>query len=387
VSGAQAEQVYELTLDDVLRIVRGRVVPLIEGSGEQGVRALAQLPSFTGVGPLGLAGPQSIGFLANPKYRTEVRQSKAGAVLCSVDDAAALVTEFLEVQATEPARKFPVLIECRNPYAAFARISQVFFRPRHGFSGQSAQAYVDESAVVSEHATIFPFVYIGPGAHVAAGCVLYPGAFVGAGSELAEDCILYPNSVIREGCRLGKGCILNPGAVVGGDGFGFAPDGDENVKIPHIGGVSLGDEVEIGSNASVDRGTLGDTAIGSQTKVDSLVQVAHNVTVGRACFMAALSGIAGSTKLGDRVTVGGRVAISGHLQIAGGVTLLGACTVSKSLLQPGMYNGNPAMPNREFLRHEATLRRLVQRHEDERQKIKGPVTGSNDINRKGEEDS
>lgn len=353
-SEAPAPVPVVLKAEELVALLGGRLIPDPASTAEE---TLVRL--FDGVAPLNFAQPQHISFLANPRYRAEACASQAGLILCSEDDAAVL----LEARRGKDHSGGGALLACRNPYAAFARVSQIFFRPSHGFLGQAKQAYIDATAEVSPDTTVFPFVYVGPGARIGRGCVLYPGAFVGAASELGDGCILYPNAVVREGCRLGRGCILNPGAVLGGDGFGFAPDGDENVKIPQIGGVVLGDEVEVGSNASVDRGTVGDTRVGSQTKIDSLVQLGHNVNVGKACFVAGLSGVAGSTKIADRVTIGGHVAVAGHLNLASGVILLGGCGVSKSLNTPGMYNGNPAVPNRDFLRHEALLRRLVKKED------------------------
>jgi UDP-3-O-[3-hydroxymyristoyl] glucosamine N-acyltransferase len=306
---------------------------------------------FCGIGPLNASGPDLVSFLANTKYREDAQRSNAGAVLCSQEEA-----DLLRAHQGPGHR---LLLVCKNPYAAFARLSQLYFRPHHGYEGQSDRSWIDATAAIGADVTAFPFVYIGPGAQIGKGCVLYPGVFIGAGSVLGNDCIVYPNAVVREGCTLGQGCIINPGAVVGGDGFGFAPDGDENVKIPHIGGVTIGEEVEVGSNASIDRGTIGDTRIGAQTKIDSLVQVAHNVTIGKACFLAAQSGVAGSATLSDRVTLGGQVAVTGHVTLGKGVTLLGKSGASKSLDEPGLYNGVPAVPNREFLKREAFIRRLV----------------------------
>jgi UDP-3-O-[3-hydroxymyristoyl] glucosamine N-acyltransferase len=333
----------------------GDLLVRLGGELRQGPQGSADAESiFCGVGPLTHAGPQHISFLTNPRYLESAFGSRAGLVLCSAEDAEIL----LRPENNGMSR---VVMVCPNPYAAFARVSQMFFRQDHGFEGRSAQSFVDMTAVVHESVTLFPFVFIGPGARVGPGCVLYPGSFVGAGSEIGEGAILYPNAVVREGCRLGKGCVLNPGAVVGGDGFGFAPDGLDNVKIPQVGGVVVGDYVELGSNASVDRGTIGDTVLANQTKIDSLVQIGHNVSIGKACFVAGISAIGGSTKIGDRVTIGGHVAVAGHLSLASGVTLLGACGVTKSLKEPGLYNGVPAVPNRDYLRREATLRRLVER--------------------------
>jgi UDP-3-O-[3-hydroxymyristoyl] glucosamine N-acyltransferase len=353
------ETVVELSLAEIVERIGCTVFANVESEGRSlpstalsadAIRASSR--RFCGIGPLNASALELVSFLANPKYREEAQRSNAGAILCSQEDA--------DLLGAKEGPGYRLLLVCKNPYAAFARLSQVYFRPQHGYQGQSDRSMVDASAVIAASVTIFPFVYVGPGAQIGNGCVLYPGAFIGAGSVLGNDCIVYPNAVIREGCTLGRGCVINPGAVVGGDGFGFAPDGDENVKIPHIGGVIIGEEVEVGSNASIDRGTIGDTRIGAQTKIDSLVQVAHNVTIGKACFLAAQSGIAGSATLSDRVTLGGQVAVTGHVTLAKGVTLLGKSGASKSLDEPGLYNGVPAVPNREFLKREAFIRRLVQ---------------------------
>lgn len=303
---------------------------------------------FEALAPLQLAGKNHLSFLANEKYLDAAAASQAGGILCTQKS-------YDELIHCARARLFV----CAEPYVTFARVSQFFFKPQHPFQGISAQAVVDESAQIHPTATVFPFVFVGPGAVVGAGSVLYSGVFVGAASKIGADCILYPNSVVREGCVLGDRCLLNPGAVLGGDGFGFAPSGMENVKIPQIGGVCLEDDVEVGSNAAIDRGALSDTRIGAQTKIDSLVMVAHNVVIGKACFLAGQSGVAGSSQLGNRVTLAGQVGVSGHLQVGDFVTLLAKSGVSKSLPEKGYYNGIPARPVRDYNFQMATLFRLA----------------------------
>ncbi|MEN9810770.1 MAG: hypothetical protein RLZZ488_2337 [Pseudomonadota bacterium] len=312
---------------------------------------------FTGLSVLSAAQPDQLAFLSNEKYLDDARSSRAGAILCSEAHA--------EVLRDHP---HSVLLVCRDPYATFARVSQFFFKPAHGFHGVSGQAYIDSSAQLDPTVTVFPFVYVGPGAVVGKGSVLYAGSFVGGGSSIGADCILYPNSVVREGCHLGDRCILNPGAVVGGDGFGFAPSGLENIKIPQVGGVELAADVELGSNASVDRGAMLNTQIGAQTKIDSLVQVGHNVKIGRACFVAAQCGIAGSSEIGDRVTLAGQVGVAGHLKIVDKVTVLAQSGVTRSLNETGVYVGFPARPNRDFLKREAVFSQVVKEREEKRKK-------------------
>lgn len=314
---------------------------------------------FDGVAPLQFADNSKISFLTNEKYLDEAKKSEAGAILCADAHAKDLV-----------GQTSALIFVCAEPYVTFARISQHYFKPQHPFSGQAQQAFVDQSAEVHPSAVISPFVFIGPGAHIGPESVLYPGVFVGAGSTVGANCILYPNSVVREGCRLGDRCILNPGAVVGGDGFGFAPSGMENVKIPQIGGVTVGNDVELGANATIDRGTLSDTIIEKQTKIDNLVQIAHNVHVGEACFIASQSGIAGSTNIGKRVTLAGQVGVVGHIQIADYVTVLAQAGISKSITTTGgYYFGTPAMPNKDYLKHHATLARMVKKFNEKLPKV------------------
>ncbi len=307
---------------------------------------------FDGVAPLNLAQPCHISFLANEKYFDEALNSKAGLILCSDDDAQKLS---LKIKG--------IALNCKNPYAAFAKVSQFFFKPQHHFSGVSPQAIIDASATVHETATIFPFAFIGPGAQVGKNSVIYPGCFVGATSHIGDDCILYPNVVVREGCHIANRCILNPGAVIGGDGFGFAPTEKENVKIPQIGGVHIGDEVEIGANATIDRGALGNTTVGKQTKIDNLVMLAHNVQIGEFCFVAAQTGIAGSAIVGNRCVLAGQAGVSGHIRIGNNVTVTAQSGVSKNLKDDsGIWQGSPARPMKEYGIHYATLNKIAKLH-------------------------
>ena len=326
---------------------------------------------FDALAPLQLASKNHLSFLANEKYVDQALESEAGGILCSPK-------MFDELSNRARARLFV----CDDPYVTFARVSQYFFKPRHPFEGISQQAVIDSSAKIHPSATVFPFVFIGPGAVVGANTVLYSGVFIGAASEIGADCILYPNVVVREGCVLGDRCVLNPGAVLGGDGFGFAPSGMENVKIPQIGGVRIENDVEVGSNSSIDRGALSDTRIGAQTKIDSLVMVAHNVVIGKACFLAGLSGVAGSSELGDRVMLGGQVGISGHLKVGSFVTVLAQAGVTKSLPERGVYSGFPARPARQFNLQMALLSKMARAQESakvaEASKLKAHTAASSE---------
>lgn len=305
---------------------------------------------FSGVATLQRAEPGELSFFTNERYFDELRGTRAGAVLCT-RKTAEQVSEIYK----------GLIFVSAQPYVDFARVSQFFFEPKHPSQGISTSAAIDKTAQVHPTATVFPFAFVGPGAVIGARSVIYSGVFVGAGTTIGEDCIVYPNAVVREGCSLGDRCIVNPGAVIGGEGFGFAPTATENVKIPQRGGVRIGNDVEIGSNSSIDRGTLDDTIVEEQTKIDSLVQIGHNVRVGKACFLAGQAGIAGSCVIGNRVTLAGQVGVAGHLKIGDGVTVLAQGGVTKDLLEKGIYSGWPARPNQEVLRQIVTLNKLATR--------------------------
>ncbi|KAB8028465.1 UDP-3-O-(3-hydroxymyristoyl)glucosamine N-acyltransferase [Fluviispira multicolorata] len=303
---------------------------------------------FSGIAPLDRADKNQISFLINDKYLNDVYHTNAGAIICS-KKAAELFKE----------KVANCLIICDNPHVTLAKISQIFFKPTHPFNGISDHAIIDKSAEIHPSATIFPFVFIGPGARIGAHSVIYSNCFIGAASTIGEDCILYPNVVLREGCRIGNRCILNPGVVVGGDGFGFAADINENVKIPQIGGVFIEDDVEIGANSTIDRGAMSDTKIGRQTKIDNLVMVAHNVVIGELCFIAGQVGIAGSTTVGNKVVMAGQVGVSGHVKIGDKAMLTAQSGISKNIPSEQIWGGSPARPFKEYTAHLATLNKIV----------------------------
>lgn len=301
---------------------------------------------FLGVMSLERAENNHISFLANARYLKDALRSRAGAIVCESSVA--------EQIAKETSAKVFV---SKEPYAVFARISQFFFEQKHPFKGISPLSYISEDAEVDPSAHIAPFVFIAPKAKIGKNTVVYPNAFVGESTVIGDDCILYPSVVVREGCKVGNRCILNPGCVIGGDGFGFAPSGMENIKIPQIGGVVIGDDVEIGSNSSLDRATTGNTEIGDQSKLDSLVLIAHNVKVGKACFLAGFAGVAGSSTIGNRVMFGGQATVSGHVKVTDNVMLCAKSGVTKDLDESGTYNGVPAVPNAQYLKEQAWVRR------------------------------
>ena len=306
---------------------------------------------FKGIATLKNATSEHISFLSNEKYLNSAKATEAGAILCSK-----ILSSSLEKYIPKER-----LFLCKHPYANFAKIAQYFYEANHGAFGISDLASIAVSADVDPSATVFPFAFIGANAKIGKNSVIYSNAFVGMGSSLGDNCILYPNAVIREGCSLGNNCIVNPGAVIGGDGFGFAPGLDGNIKIPQVGGVKIGDNVEVGSNSSIDRGTIDATEIASNTKIDSLVQIGHNVTIGEGCFLAGQVGIAGSTEIGNWVMIGGQTGVIGHLKISDNVMVGAKSAVTKNLESGSCVIGIPAQNHQKELREKAMIKRILKK--------------------------
>jgi UDP-3-O-[3-hydroxymyristoyl] glucosamine N-acyltransferase len=298
----------------------------------------------TGVATLQSAGPGTVSFLANPRYRRYLAGTRAGAVV--LDAAAA-------VGCPVPALVSP------NPYAAFARIAQVLHPPPPVNPGIHPSAVVHPGAKVAPDAAVGPQALVedgatvGPRASVGPGCVVMRGAGIGSDSRLVARVTLYPGVV------LGSRCTVHAGAVIGADGFGFAPDRDGYVKVPQVGGVRIGDDVDIGANTTIDRGAIEDTVIEDGVKLDNLVQVGHNVRIGAHTVVAGCVGISGSTVIGKRCMLGGAVGLVGHLELGDDVAVSGFSMVTRSLKEPGLYSsGMPAVPAAEWRKTVARLRRL-----------------------------
>jgi UDP-3-O-[3-hydroxymyristoyl] glucosamine N-acyltransferase len=251
-----------------------------------------------------------------------------------------------------------------NPHAAFARAITLFHpEPSHP-AGIDASARIDASSQVDPAASIGPGVVIGPGAHVGPRTRLDAGCVVGANVVIGSDGHLYPNVTLYHGCQLGDRVTVHAGAVIGSDGFGLAWDGDHWLKVPQVGRVLIGDDVEIGANTTIDRGALDDTIIEDGVKVDNLVQIAHNCRIGAHTAIAACSGLSGSTRIGRNCLIGGGAGTSGHLEICDGVTVSGATTVLKSIRDPGVYTSTqPHMPHEDWLKNAAQLRHLADMRE------------------------
>lgn len=297
-----------------------------------------------GLNTIEAAGPQELTFLANPKYARFMAETKAGAVL---------------VDSKEREAPCSLLVH-DNPHFAFAR-ALTFFYPQPGSHlqpGVAAGAVIDETAQVDASAHIDSGVVIAAGAKVGAGCKLMAGVYIGRDCELGENVLLHPQVTILDGSTLGDRVTIHSGTVVGSDGFGYATKDGVHHKVLQVGNVRIEADVEIGANCTLDRGALGDTVIGAGTKIDNLVQIAHNVKVGKGCIIVSQVGISGSTVLGDYVTLAGQVGLVGHIEIGDGTIVGAQAGVGHSLKGGSIYAGSPARELRDFKLVEAHLHRL-----------------------------
>ena len=289
------------------------------------------------------AGPEDLTFLSNPKYLSKVRSCQAGAIIVSSDS---------------PATDIPRLIS-ENPYLSFARVIELFYRPPEVIPGIHPAATIAETARLGEDYSIGANAVIGEGAVIGDRAVLHPNVIIYPYAQIGHDFVAHSHAVVREYCRIGDRVILQNGAVIGADGFGFAPRGDGSYhKILQAGIVVLEDDVEIGAQACIDRATVGETRIGSSTKIDNLVQIGHGSQVGKDTVLAAQVGLAGSTRVGDRVMLAGQVGVAGHLTIEDDVTAIGQTGIGRSVKAGSKIAGSPEMDLSLWRRNYVLLHRL-----------------------------
>jgi UDP-3-O-[3-hydroxymyristoyl] glucosamine N-acyltransferase len=317
------------TVQSLAELVGGQVV------GDGDVR-------ISGVADLRQAGPGDVGFVRDPRYADLVGQSRAGCVI---------VRNAMELAVPQ--------IVVRNPHAAFARVA-LFFHPLPRATEHRVHptAAVDPDAVLEAPVEVGPHATIGRGARIGAGTVIGANSVIGAGSELGRDCSIFPRVVVYDRVRIGDRVVLHSGTVVGSDGFGYARDEAEWVRLPQIGDVVVEDDVEIGANCAIDRGALGRTRIGRGTKIDNLVHVGHNCEFGEHCLVAGFSAFAGSSIFGDRVTIAGHVVAGGHLRVVDDVRIGGNSSVWGDIAEPGDYMGYPLQPKTRWMRTLVAIRRL-----------------------------
>jgi UDP-3-O-[3-hydroxymyristoyl] glucosamine N-acyltransferase len=318
-------------LSDIAARFGGRVL----GDADTAVSQVATLDS---------AHAGQITFLASGKYRAQLAATHASAIILGEKDAG-------ETQLP--------LIVCDNPYAYFAKVSALLNPSPQFLPGIHASAVIGEGAQIDPSAHIAAQVVIGAGARIGARSVIMAGSSIGAGTVIGEDALLYPRVVVYHDCVLGNRLIVHSGVVIGADGFGLAMDEGRWLKIPQVGRVVIGDDVEIGANTTIDRGALDDTVIEDGVKLDNQIQVAHNVRIGAHTAIAGCVGIAGSTSIGKHCRIGGSAGILGHLQIADNVEISSFTLIGKSIREAGSYTGIfPFSKNENWRKNASHLRHL-----------------------------
>ena len=322
-----------LTAQAVADLVGGRLL------GDGGVL-------LTAVGPLDRAGPGALTLAVSPRYAEALEASQAGAVL---------VPPALADSPAGPAARIVV----GDPYGSMVRVIGRLFPAVAGPPGIDPTARIGPGCELGADVAIGPFVVLGRDVRLGDRCRLAEGVSIGDGVTVGEDARLDARVICYAGARIGRRVVLKAGAVIGGDGFGYLSRGSGHERIPHVGGCVIGDDVDIGSNSCVDRGSLDDTVIGQGTKLDNLVHVGHNVRIGERCLLMAGVGVAGSTRLGHDVILAGHVGVTDHLTIGDRVQVAAKSAVIGNVPAGSVYSGHPARPNRQVLRAQAALYRLA----------------------------
>lgn len=326
-----------LGLSDIARIAEAQLPPGIDDSRRfEGVRALAE------------AGPTDVTFLDNRRYVRFLAETKAGACLIHPSLADRLPAGCLALGV-------------RNAYRAYAKLAAAFHPPPSAEPGIHPAAFVDPSAVLAPGVSVGPMAVVLAGARLGTGCRIGPNATVGENVELGENCTVGAGATVSHAV-VGARTNIYPGARIGQDGFGFVPDPAGHLKVPQLGIVRIGADCEIGANSCIDRGSASDTVISDGTWIDNLVQIGHNVKLGRGCIIVAQVGISGSTELGAFVMAGGQAGLAGHLKIGDGAKISAQSGVHRDIGPGEAVGGSPAVPAREYRRQHALMRRMAQRN-------------------------
>lgn len=316
------------TLSELAVLVGGTV------DGPPDLRVLRPVPSHSD-------DPEGIAFAESESHLARVERSGVGAVFADT-----------HTPCSKPC------IRVASPRAAFGLVLQLADRPVPIAEGIHPTAVIDPGAEVHPEARIGAYAVLERGATVAAGARVYPFAYIGENCLIGEGAVVLPHAVLVKSVTVGANSVIHSGAVLGADGFGFGWDGRRRLKVPQVGGVTLGDDVEIGANTTIDRATAGETHVATGTKVDNLVQIAHNVEIGAHGVIAAQCGISGSVVIGDRVTMAGQCAVTDHVSIVSDATFAGRAGVTNDVKAKGVYFGLPARPIKEAMRIMAALSRL-----------------------------
>ena len=327
----------ELTVEQVAGLLEGKV----EGDGSQKVNRLEKIEEAT---------PGSIAFLANPKYTEYVYNTQASAII--VNDT------FTPEKPINSA-----LIKVENAYASFAKLLEEYERmTRKVKQGIEQPSYQSDSAQIGEETYLGAFSHLGENVKVGKGSKIYPNTVLGDNVEVGENTVIYAGVKVYDNCKIGSNCVIHSGVVIGSDGFGFAPQDDGTYKaVPQTGNVIIEDHVDIGANTVLDCATIGSTIVRSGVKLDNLVQVAHNVELGKNTVVAAQAGISGTAKIGENCQIGGQAGVTGHLSIANRTIIGPQAGVPKTIKEEGkIFFGSPLVEHRDFLRISVALRKLPQ---------------------------
>ena len=319
----------EVTLKEIAAMVNGK----INGNPDT---------VLTGIATMEDAGPGDLTFLANPKYIHFIEKTKASAIICSAE--------------TDASEKTLLLVD--NPYLIYAKLVSLFSPPKKESGAVDKRAVLGTDVRLGSNVTLYPFVFVGDNCVIENNVTIYPFCYIGEDVTIGESSLIYPNVTIREACRIGKRVIIHSGSVIGSDGFGFAKDGQRHFKIPQLGCVQIDDDVEIGACNTIDRAAIDRTWIKRGTKIDNLVQIAHNVIIGEDSVIVSQVGISGSTRLGDRVTMAGQSATTGHLKIGDDVIIGARGAASADVAAGQVVSGAPAIPHKTWLKATRIFQKL-----------------------------
>jgi len=292
--------------------------------------------------------PGTLSFLSNPKYEEYIYTTNSS--ICIVN------------KTFTPNKSLPAtltLVKVEDAYSCFAKLLEVYSQMSKKQPKIETPSFISENAQIGEDLYLGAFAYIGENAKIGNNVSIYPNVYIGENVEIGNGCVIHPGASIYAECKIGNNCIIHAGVVIGADGFGFAPDQNgEYQKVPQIGNVILEDNVEVGSNSTIDRATMGSTIIRKGVKIDNLCQIAHNVEIGKNTAMAAQVGIAGSAKIGENVMIGGQAGISGHLNIADGTRIVAQSGIPSSVKKAATLMGSPGIPLEDYKKSYFGFRKL-----------------------------
>jgi len=324
----------ELTLSRIAGVIKGSI------KGDENLL-------ISGINSLDKASAGEISFFFDNRYRDFVKDTRASALIVS--------------ELTGDYKGSQIIVS--DPKLAYARIASIFAPPVARFDGVSTNAVIEKTSKIGRNASIYPMVYVGKEAVIGDDVTLYPGTFIGDRVRIGDRTVIYPNVSIMRDCIIGKDAVIQAGCVIGSDGFGFVRDGAENVKFPQLGIVQIDDNVEIGANTTIDRAANGKTLIQKGVKLDNLIQIAHNVTIGEDTVIAALTGISGSVRIGREVIIGGQTGLKDHIEIGDRAVIGSAAGVHKSIPAGEVVLGDPTMPPKLWMRTRSLIAKLPEINE------------------------